>query len=126
MTTNNKRFTDDGELIYRPMTYPFEVVESFGYVVQTRLFTENVDIIETSFLAKDGSETLVSDEVQIFDDAKSASKAAAKFKSYPQLQEDGNYYPRVLKVRRSWIVEGVAFESVVHDIESGVKVKGVA
>ena len=57
---------------------------------------------------------------------KRKQEAAAKFKSYPQLQEDGNYYPRVLKVRRSWIVEGVAFESVVRDIESGVKVKGVA
>lgn len=126
MTTNNKRFTDDGELIYRPTAYPFEVEVGFGYVVQTRLFTEDVDIIETSFLAEDGRETRLASQVHIFEDAKSASKAAAKFKSYPQLQEDGNCYPRVLKVRLSWIVEGVAFESVVRDIKGGEKLEGVA
>ena len=124
--TANNRFTSDGELIYRPTAYPFEVVESTGYVVQTRLFTEEAGVINTSFLAEDSGETQFSSDVKTFDDAKSAAKAAAKFAGYPQLQEDGNCYPRVLKVRLSWIVEGVAFESVIRDIEGGAKVEGVA
>ena len=122
----NNRFTSNGELIYRPAAYPFEVMTGFGYVVQTRLFTEDVDIIETSFLAEDGRETTMPQFVKLFEDAQSAAKAAAKFKSYPQLQEDGNCYPCVLKVRLSWIVEGVAFESVVRDIKGGEKPEGVA
>lgn len=124
--TNNKRFTDDGDIIYRPAHYPFEVLTGFGYVVQTRLFTEYTGGIETLFLAQDGGETLIPQHVRIFDDAKSAAKAAAKVKGYPKEQEDGNCYPRVLKVRLSWIVEGVAFESVVREIKGGEKPEGVA
>ncbi|MBQ4200622.1 MAG: hypothetical protein II649_12190 [Kiritimatiellae bacterium] len=123
---HNNRFTEDGDLIYRPIAYPFEVVEGSGYVVQTRLFTDEAGVINTSFLTKDGGEALFSDQARIFDDAKSAAKAAAKVKDYPEEQEDGNFYPRVLKVRLSWIVEGVAFESVVREIEGGAKLKGVA
>ena len=124
--TNNKRFTDDGDLIYRPAHYPFEVVTEFGYVVQTRLFTEDAGDIETLFLAQDGGETIIPQHVRIFEDARSAAKAAAKVAGYPKEQEDGNCYPRVLKVRLSWIVEGVAFESVVRDIKGGEKLEGVA
>ena len=126
INTNNKRFTDDGDIIYRPAHYPFEVLTGFGYVVQTRLFTEYTGGIETLFLAQDGGETLIPQHVRIFDDAKSAAKAAAKVAGYPKEQEDGNCYPRVLKVRLSWIVEGVAFESVVRDIKGGEKLEGVA
>lgn len=110
----------------RPAHYPFEVLTGFGYVVQTRLFTEYTGGIETLFLAQDGGETLIPQHVRIFDDAKSAAKAAAKVKGYPKEQEDGNCYPRVLKVRLSWIVEGVAFESVVREIKGGEKPEGVA
>ena len=123
---NNKQFTDDGDLIYRPTHYPFEVMAGFGYVVQTRLFTEYDGDIETLFLAQDGGETIIPQHVRIFDDARSAAKAAATFADYPEEQEDGNCYPRVLKVRLSWIVEGVAFESVVRDIKGGEKPEGVA
>ena len=126
MTTNNKRFTDDGDLIYRPTQYPFEVLTAFGYVVQTRLFTEDVGNIETMFLAEDGGEAIMPPHIKIFDDAKHAAKAAAKVAGYPKEQEDGNCYPRVLKVRLSWIVEGVAFESVVREIKGGEKLEGVA
>ena len=97
-----------------------------GYVVQTRLFTEDVEVVETMFLAQDGGETIIPQHVRIFDDARSAAKAAATFADYPEEQEDGNCYPRVLKVRLSWIVEGVAFESVVRDIQGGEKLEGVA
>ena len=124
--TNNKRFTDDGDIIYRPAHYPFEVLTGFGYVVQTRLFTEYTGGIETLFLAHDGGETLIPQHGRIFDDAKSAAKAAAKVKGYPKEQEDGNCYPRVLKVRLSWIIEGVAFESVVREIKGFEKPEGVA
>lgn len=124
--TNNKRFTDDGDIIYRPAHYPFEVLTGFGYVVQTRLFTEYTGGIETLFLSQDGGETLIPQHVRIFDDAKSAAKAAAKVAGYPKEQEDGNCYPRVLKVRLSWIVEGVAFESVVREINGVEKPEGVA
>ena len=123
---NNKKFTDDGELIYRPEHYPFEIVPGFGYVVQTRLFTEFDGNVETLFLAKDGDETIAPQYARIFDDAKSAAKAAAAFADYPEKQEDGNCYPRVLKVRLSWIIEGVAFESVVRKIKGGMKLEGVA
>lgn len=122
----HNRFTEDGDLIYRPTKYPFEMVVGNGYIVQTRLFTDEAGVINTSFLTEDGGETQISDHVKTFDDAKSAAKAAAKVKDYPEEQEDGNFYPRVLKVRLSWIVEGVAFESVVRDIEDGAKLKGVA
>ena len=124
--TNNKRFTDDGELIYKPTRYPFEVVTGFGYVVQTRLFTEEAGLIETLFLASDGGETTMPEHVRLFEDAQSAAKAAAKVADYPKEQEDGNCYPRVLKVRLSWIVEGVAFESIVRDIKGGEKLEVVA
>ena len=124
--TNNKRFTDDGDLIYRPTHYPFEVLTGIGYVVQTRLFTEDAGDIETLFLASDGGETTIPQLVNLFEDAQSAAKAAAKVAGYPKEQEDGNCYPRVLKVRLSWIVEGVAFESVVRDIKGGEKLEGVA
>ena len=124
--TNNKRFTDDGDIIYRPAHYPFEVLTGFGYVVQTRLFTEYTGGIETLFLSQDGGETLIPQHVRIFDDAKSAAKAAAKVAGYPKEQEDGNCYPSVLKVRLSWIVEGVAFESVVREINGVEKPEGVA
>jgi len=123
---NNKQFTDDGDLIYRPKHYPFEIVTGFGYVVQTRLFTQYKQDVETMFLAKDGDETIIPECAKVFDDAKSAAKAAAKVAGYPKEQEDGNCYPRVLKVRLSWIVEGVAFESVVRDIKGGEKLEGVA
>lgn len=122
----HNRFTNDGELIYRPTAYPFEVVESAGYVVQTRLFTEECGCVGAYFLANDGDETQLPDRAKVFDDAKSAAKAAAKVQDYPELQEDGNFYPRVLKVRMSMIVEGVVFESVIRDIEGGAKVEGVA
>ena len=124
--TNNKRFTDGGDLIYRPAHYPFEVLAGLGYVVQTRLFTEDVGVVETMFLAQNGGETPMPERVRLFEDAQSAAKAAAKVAGYPKRQEDGNCYPRVLKVRLSWIVEGVAFESVVRDIENGAKLEGVA
>jgi len=125
-STNNKRFTDDGDFIYRPEHYPFEVVQSIGYVVQTRLFTEYNGSVDTSFLAQDGGETTLPEQVRLFDDAKSAAKVAGKVADYPKEQEDGSCYPRVLKVRLSWIVEGVAFESVVRDIQGGAKLEGVA
>lgn len=124
--SREKRFTDDGELIYRPTKYPFEVVENRGYVVQTRLFTDDRGEVETSFLADDGGETMFPESVKMFDDAQSAAKAASKVAGYPKMQEDGNCYPRVLKVRMSWIVEGVAFESIVRDIEGGEKLEDVA
>ena len=75
--------------------------------------------------AADSVVSLSTVSVTVFACAKSAAKAAAKFAVYPQQGEDGNCYPRVLKVRLSWIVEGVAFESVVRDIEGGAKLEGV-
>lgn len=124
-TKSNKRFTNDGDLIYKPTRYPFEVLAAIGYVVQTRLFTEDVEDVQTLFLAKDGEETAMPERVMLFEDAQRAARAAAKVAGYPKEQEDGNCYPRVLKVRLSWIVEGVAFESVVRDIENGAKLEGV-
>ncbi len=126
MSKTANRFTNDGDLIYNPAEWPFEVVNGGGYVVQTRLFTEECGCVGAYFLANDGDETQLPDRVKVFDDAKSAAKAASKVADYPEEQEDGNFYPRVLKVRLSWIVEGVAFESVVRDIEDGAKLKGVA
>lgn len=121
----SNKFTQDGDLIHTPAKFPFEKLESRGYVVQTQPFTDQRCCIATHFMAQDGEETERADDAAMFDDAKSAAKAAAKFAVYPQQGEDGNCYPRVLKVRLSWIVEGVAFESVVRDIEGGAKLEGV-
>lgn len=120
------KFTHDGDLIYTPTKSPFEMLERSGYVVQTQPFTDQRCCIATHFMAQDGEETETSEDAAMFDDAKSATKAAAKFSAFPKTAEDGNCYPRVLKVRMSCIVEGVAFESVVRDIENGAKVEGVA
>lgn len=126
--TANKvnKFTDDGELIHRPAHYPFEITCGFGFVVQTGVFTENNNGVETTFLAKDGGDTLCMENVMMFDDVHAAAETAAKVAGYPRMLEDGNCYPRVLKVRTSYIVEGVAFESIVRDFSNRESIGEVA
>lgn len=127
-----KRFTDDGELIYRPTRYPFEMLEAPGYLVQMDAFRDVGQVvgsneITSSFLKnKNGECTQMPSQAFLFPSVEQAMKAAKNCEEAFREYEDGNCYPRVLKVRLSCIVEGVAFESIVRDITGGEKLEYVA
>ena len=130
-----RRFTYDNELIYRPTKWPFEIVVDAGYIVQTSPFTDvgnfvdNGDIGGSYANSDDPDEENITErstEATMFDTCEDALAFIHKRGDKFAAAEDGNVYPRVLKVRKSCIVEGVAFEPVIHEIEGNAKLEGVA
>ena len=126
----NRRMTHDNEIIYRPTKYPFEMVyASEQYAIQTDCFTDDSlyaderPTINAKMATDESSNTICG--AQLFDSCDEAIDYAIKNLPF-HVGEDGNVYPRVLKVRVSKIVEGVAFEPVMRDIEGGAKLEGVA
>lgn len=127
-----RRITSEGNLIHRPTRYPFEVPCADGWIIQTRCFTdEALTIGETHICSyfvgdiKTGKETCDASSAYQFDTCEEAIDYILKNGKLAE-GEDGNIYPRVLKVRISCIVEGVAFEAAVRDIKGGAKIEGVA
>ena len=126
-----KRFTLDGDFIYRPTRYPFEMVEGNGYVIQLAPFIDTGDYIgdgdiHTTFVSQDNDTSEIMRTAYVFDTSDEAIKFIMKHNMHFKRSEDGNIYPRVLKVRLSCIVEGVAFESTIREIEGGAKLEEVA
>lgn len=129
---SRRRLTVEGTPIYRPTKYPFEMEGSGGYVIQTKCFTDEALTVDECLVCSGFVEdTKTADETEdplsawIFDSCEDAVKYARKHCALVE-GDDGNIYPRVLKVRVSMIVEGVAFESVARDIEGCAKLEGVA
>ena len=134
-TKGLRRFTHDNELIYRPSQYPFEIVSGYGYIVQTECFTDYGETINSGLIGSSYATSDAPDEVNVtnmalqartFDTCEEALEFINRRGDQFEVGEDGNVYPRVLKVRMSCIVEGVAFEPVMHNVEGGVKIEGVA
>lgn len=130
-----RRFTYDNELIYRPTKWPFEIVDSYGYIVQTSPFTDMGNFVDSGDIggsyanSDDPGEVNITErptEATVFDTCDEALAFIHKRGDQFAVAEDGNVYPRVLKVRKSCIVEGVAFEPVIHEIEGNAKLEGVA
>jgi len=128
-----RRFTYDNELIYRPTKWPFETVDSYGYIVQMGPFTDVGNFVDSGDIGGSYANSDDPDEVTerptqatMFDTCEEALEFIHKRGDMFAVAEDGNVYPRVLKVRRSCIVEGVAFEPVIREIEGNAKLEGVA
>ena len=130
-----RRFTYDNELIYRPTKWPFEIVDNCGYIVQTDCFTDVGEVVDSGEIggtyadSDDPAEvnmTELATQAQMFDSIEDALKFINKRGDNFEVMADGNVYPRILKVRMSCIVEGVAFEPVIRGIEGGKKLEGVA
>lgn len=134
-TKGLRRFTYDNELIYRPTKWPFEIVVDAGYIVQTSPFTDAGNFVDSGEIggsyanSDDPAEVNITErptEATMFDTCEDALAFIHKRGDKFAVAEDGNVYPRVLKVRKSCIVEGVAFEPIVRDIEGNAKLEGVA
>lgn len=130
-TNRLRRFTNDNELIYRPTKWPFEIVVDAGYIVQTSCFTDVGDIVDSGdiggyYAMCNGDTTERSIDAETFDTCEEALAFIHKCGYQFTTKEDGNVYPRILKIRKSCIVEGVAFEPVIHEIEDNAKLEGVA
>lgn len=127
-----RRITADGDVIYRPAQYPFEMVYADdAFVVQTdcfvdeRLYSDDKSFIHTKMVTSEKHGADIFCSARIFDSRDEAMDYISKNLRL-HVGDDGNVYPRVLKVRASMIVEGVAFEPVVRDIEGCAKLEGVA
>jgi hypothetical protein len=128
---STKRCTLDGSPIYRPTKWPFETVEGRYYIIQTECFTDtgvNIDdkFIESHYIGEDGEDTPSASDAKAFDTNEEAIKYITKHNMQFATGEDGNVYPRVLKVRTSCIVEGIAFESIIREIEGNENLEEVA
>lgn len=127
-----RRVTVDGDVIYRPSQYPFEMVYANDvFVVQTdcfvdeRLYNDDKSFIHAKMVISEKNDADTICGAQVFDSRDEAMDYISKNLQL-HVGEDGNVYPRVLKIRASMIVEGVAFEPVVRDIEGCAKLEGVA
>ena len=127
------RRTYENGLIYRPKCWPFECICANGYVVQLQCFSDNGQFSDSGEIDSLYMRSLESDDntrdatdAYIFDSRDEAIAAIVKSGKRFAILEDGNTYPRVLKVRISCIVEGIAFEPTTRDIDGGKKLKGVA
>lgn len=127
-----RRITTDGDVIYRPTQYPLEMVyANDAFVVQTdcfvdeRLYNDDKSFIHTKMVTSEKNGVDIFCSARIFDSRDEAMDYISKNMRL-HVGEDGNVYPRVLKVRASMIVEGVAFEPVVRDIEGCAKLEEVA
>ena len=135
MSNTLKRFTSENDLIYRPTKWPFEVVNAVGYIIQTECFTDRGDTIDSGEIGGSYAHSYNPDEVNItnritdaaiFSTVKEAMEFINKRGDRFEEGEDGNVYPRILKVRISGIVEGIAFEPIIREIKCGKKIEGVA
>ena len=125
IATARRRLSVDGEPIYRPTRYPFEMESASGYIIQTRCFVDESPVMDSRLIAaafigdvRTGEETRDPLSAQMFDTREDAVNCMRKHCAFAA-GDDGNVYPRVIKVRLSCIVEGVVFESVVRDVKSG-------
>lgn len=135
MSNTLKRFTEDGSLIYRPKKYPFEMIQGFGYIIQMDCFVDSGDYesdneISSTYLASTDDKkvkfTYTTNSAQFFDSIDDAIHCLNSIDVNFTRRADGKIYPRILKVRTSCIVEGVAFEASVNEIEGTAKLEGVA
>lgn len=127
-----RRITAEGSIIYRPAQYPFEMVYAKDvFVIQTEcfvdesLYNDDKPFIQTKMVTSEKHGAGIFCSARIFDSRNDAMDYIIKNLAF-YFGEDGNMYPRVLKVRASMIVEGVAFEPVMRDIKGGAKLEGVA